>query len=227
MLCVLLLTTCAGTVSSDKSQGKTVQQLGDDPPCGTPVECYAQAIEALKEAEQKIEGLKRGLQILNETVYQAITNQSQVNKQLNANQTQLKTNVEASIEEVKTNQTKLNASIEAVDTKLEAVKANTSTNTKAISANTKAIATNKDIIANNSKKLSSLSISTCNCVFTGSSICKSGVPNGGGKCCQYCLSTKTGDLYVLPQPLVRLLPHSLTKRRARKTRKTNRRQNLN
>ena len=78
----LVLTTYAGTVSSDKSRGKTVQQLGDDPPCGTPVECYAQAIEALKEAEQKIEGLNNAILTLNKTLEQVVANQSRVNEQL-------------------------------------------------------------------------------------------------------------------------------------------------
>ena len=79
VLCVLLLTTCAGTVSSDKSQGKTVQQLGDDPPCGTPVECYAQAIEALKEAEQKIAGLNNAILTLNQTIKEMMANQRRMN----------------------------------------------------------------------------------------------------------------------------------------------------
>ena len=79
VLCVVLLTTYAGTVSSDQSQGKTVQQLGDDPSCGTPVECYAQAIEALKEAEQKIEGLNDAILTLNQTVKVLKANQTQMN----------------------------------------------------------------------------------------------------------------------------------------------------
>ena len=95
VLCVLLLTTCA--------QGKTVQQLGDDPPCGTPVECYAQAIEALKEAEQKIEGLNNAILTLNQTLKQVVTNQSQVNEQLKANQTQMS----EGIQQLKANQSAL------------------------------------------------------------------------------------------------------------------------
>ena len=79
LLCVLLLTACAGTVSSDKFQGKTVQQLGDDPPCGTPVECYAQAIEALKEAEQRIEGLNNAILTLNQTIKVMMANQQKMN----------------------------------------------------------------------------------------------------------------------------------------------------
>jgi hypothetical protein len=35
-------------------------QLKDDP-CGTPVECYAKAIKALQEAEQKILTIQTGL----------------------------------------------------------------------------------------------------------------------------------------------------------------------
>ena len=46
MLCAVLLTTCAGTVSSDK---------------------FTQAIEALKEAEQKIETLNNAVLTLNQT----------------------------------------------------------------------------------------------------------------------------------------------------------------
>ena len=93
VLCVLLLTACADTVSSDKSQGKTVQQLGDDPPCGTPVECYAQAIEALKEAEQKIEGLNNAILTLNQTLKQVVANQSQVNEQLEVNHKKINANI--------------------------------------------------------------------------------------------------------------------------------------
>ena len=33
--------------------------LKDDPPCGTPVECYAKAIEALKEAEEKASDINK------------------------------------------------------------------------------------------------------------------------------------------------------------------------
>ena len=54
--------------------GRAVPQLRDDP-CGTPVECYDQAIKALREAEQKILSLQTGLSSLNQTV---IANQKQV-----------------------------------------------------------------------------------------------------------------------------------------------------
>ena len=44
-----------------------MQRLRDDP-CGTPVECYGEAIKALNEAEQKILGTQTGLLSLNHTV---------------------------------------------------------------------------------------------------------------------------------------------------------------
>ncbi len=43
------------------------KRLRDDP-CGTPVECYAQAIKALQEAEQKISSIQMGLSNLNKSV---------------------------------------------------------------------------------------------------------------------------------------------------------------
>ena len=82
VLCVLLLTTCA--------QGKTVQQLGDDPSCGTPVECYAQAIEALKEAEQKIAGLNIAVSNLNQSLISSVARLNQTIKDVVANQSNLK-----------------------------------------------------------------------------------------------------------------------------------------
>ena len=53
--------------SFEANPGRAVKQLKDDP-CGTPVECYAQAIKALNEAEQKILGLQIDLLNLNHTV---------------------------------------------------------------------------------------------------------------------------------------------------------------
>ena len=70
--------------------GQGTQRLEDDP-CGTPVECYAEAIKALNEAEQKILGIQTGLLSLNHTVIgiqeQVLTN--------NASIVKLKANVSA------------------------------------------------------------------------------------------------------------------------------------
>ena len=196
-LCVVLLTACAGTVSSDKSRGKTVQQLGDDPPCGTPVECYAQAIEALKEAEQKIEGLNNAILTLNQTLKQVVTNQSQVNEQLKANQTQLNT----SIEKVKGNQMQLTKTIETV-------KATTSANSKAVSVN--------------SHKLSTLTTYTCNCSKPISTLCPANQVSRASFdnrnwCCDICVTTaKEPAEYMQTHPL----PHPLQPEKATKSKKT-------
>ena len=94
-----MLTTCASAASISKPQ--VIQQLGDDPSCGMPVECYAQAMEALKEAEQKIETLNNAVLTLNKTLRQVATkqsqikaNQTQVNVELEAEQTEMSKNIE-------------------------------------------------------------------------------------------------------------------------------------
>ena len=58
------------------------QRLKEDDPCGTPVECYAEAIKALNEAEQMILGIQTGLLSLNHTVIgiqkQVLTNNASI-----------------------------------------------------------------------------------------------------------------------------------------------------
>ena len=190
VLYVVLLTTCAGTVSSDKSQGKTVQQLGDDPPCGTPVECYAQAIEALKEAEQKIQTLNNAILTLNQTLKQVVANQSQINEQLKANQT--------------------NAGKE-IGTEI-------ATNRNTIASINKTITANTKDINSNHMKLSSLKVYPCNCVTAQHTICQhpqvtynnltaSPVPHKNYEiCCDLCLVTsKEAAAYALPPLQTNLL----------------------
>ena len=202
VLCVVLLTTCAGTVSSDKSQGKTVQQLGDDPPCGTPVECYAQAIEALKEAEQKIEGLNNAILTLNQTLKQVVANQSQVNEQLKANQTQMKADIRNNSEAIAANK-------DAIDNQQDEIN------------------TNSNDISSNTGTMSDLTAYTCNCDNNGRySGCGAGVSQGfdyycdktwcrsawtpvistggdniGITCCDICLgSSEEAKAYALAHP---------------------------
>ena len=57
-----------------KQDSSNLLMMGDDSSCGTPVECYAKAIEALKEAETKISGLNMAVSGLQQTVKQVITN---------------------------------------------------------------------------------------------------------------------------------------------------------
>lgn len=61
--------------------GVGMQKLTDDP-CGTPVECYAEAIKALNVAEQKILDIQTGLLSLNHTVIgiqkQVLTNNATI-----------------------------------------------------------------------------------------------------------------------------------------------------
>ena len=85
-------------------QGKT-KQLKDNP-CGTPVECYAQAIKALNEAEQKTLSIQNGLSNLNQTLNASITGLNIDQKQMNASITGLNVNQEqmnASIVKLKAN----------------------------------------------------------------------------------------------------------------------------
>ena len=199
VLCVLLLTTCAGTVSSDKSQGKTVQQLGDDPPCGTPVECYAEAIEALKDAEQRIESLNNAILTLNQTLKQVVANQSQVNEQLKANQT---------------------STVKAIGINTNEIAANKNT----VASINKTITVNTKDIHTNYIKLSSLKVSPCNCgKITKYIICTypkvtylntTITPNANNEiCCDICLVTsKEAAAYALPPLQTNLLrPMRVTK----------------
>ncbi len=126
------MTTKNNTVEPDG--GKTVKQLKDSP-CGTPVECYAQAIKALNEAEQKILSLQTGLLNLNHTV---IANQIQV----------------------LANQEQVNATILGLEANVSANGQAISTNADAIVANENSITTNEDDIT---QQLSSLQAYPCNC----------------------------------------------------------------
>ena len=197
VLCVLLLTTCA--------QGKTVQQLGDDPPCGTPVECYAEAIEALKQAEQRIESLNNAILTLNKTLKQVVANQTEIK----ANQLQLKANQSRMM----TNQTQMKADI--------------CVNSQSISANKEAINTNSKAISSNKQTVSDLTPYACNCDNSGTAsscggteisqgfdyVCEktscsnSWVPvvatdhNVGMRCCDICLgSSEEAKAYALAHP---------------------------
>ena len=131
----------------EANQGGAMQRLKDDP-CGTPVECYAQAIKALEEAEQKILALQTGLLNLNHTV---IANQKEVKQGFLV----LTTNV--------------SRNAKAISTNSQAI----SSNTNGISTNEQAITTNTDDITSNSEQLGDLTVYPCNCDDTTdiSSIC--------------------------------------------------------
>ena len=98
-------------------QGGAVRRVKDDP-CGTPVECYAKAIKALEEAEQKILTIQTGLSDLNQTV-----------KQVNASVMGLKTNVSVNGKAINTNA----KAIATVSTHILGLETNVSANAKAIS----------------------------------------------------------------------------------------------
>ena len=76
----------------EANQGGAMQRLKDDP-CGTPVECYAQAIKALEEAEQKILALQTGLSDLNHTMTANQKILSHLNHTVNSSILGLKGNV--------------------------------------------------------------------------------------------------------------------------------------
>ena len=111
-MCVVVLITCAQTVSCDESeaeQGKTLQLQGEPP-------CCNKALQALKEAEQKI-------QTLNDTLTKIV-------RQLATNQTRMN----ATIETVKVN---TSANSKAVAANTNAI----TTNKKNIANNTKRFST--------------------------------------------------------------------------------------
>ena len=94
------------TVRADL-QGK-MKQLKDDP-CSTPVECYAQAIKALKEAEQKILSIQNGLSNLNQTLNASIIGLNVNQKQMNASIVKLKANISANNAIIATNSKRLSS----------------------------------------------------------------------------------------------------------------------
>ena len=195
------ITTSHKGVQTDP--GKAVKQLKDDP-CGTPVECYAQAIKALKEAEQKILGLQIDLSNLNHTV--------------TANQIQ-----------VLANQKEVNASILGLKTNVSANGRTISTNTNSIGANKESITANIQNVASNSRRLSRLHVYPCNCRYDmskgdyctsftlsqgfgyyckGASCKDSWSPvmdtktGTGIRCCQLCMGTlEEAEAYARANPL--------------------------
>ena len=140
-------------------QDSTIQRLGDDPSCGTPVECYAKAIEALKEAESKINGLNMAVSGLNQTLKQVI-----------GNQTQLKANMSANIAILRSNISANNYAI--------------TYNKKSITDNKNNITSNSNNISSNSARFSSLTTYPCNCANTPINICHSKVSQGFGYYCE-------------------------------------------
>ena len=212
VLCAVLLTACASAVSIGRIQGRL---LRDDPQCGTAEECYAKAIEALKEAEQMVEGLKTGLQNLNQTVNQEITRQSQVNDQLKANQTKLMQGLKSNIdEEIGENTNKI------------------TTNKNTIASINNTVAANSKGINSNTAKFSMLKVNPCNCqtMTTKNEICpypkvsyldtsKLPFPYAPTKCCDLCLGSSEGEeIYPLPPLLTQLLvPESIKKSKTMRT----------
>jgi hypothetical protein len=143
-------------------QSDAQQQLKDDP-CGTPVECYAQAYQALKDAEQKIPAIQAGLLDLNRTV---ITNKNLVlayQKQVNESILRLKANVSANGQAI-------------------------SSNTHAIAMNKNVITASNNNISANSLWISTLKAYPCNCV-TPEGICIHVDAVNTSNCCNLCIST--------------------------------------
>jgi len=103
-------------------------------PCNTPVECYAQAIKKLNEAEQMISGLQTDISGLKQT-----TNKNTAAISASAGQISSNTN--------------------AISTSQQAI----SDNKDAISTNQQAISSNNDAISTNSGQISSLNVYPCNC----------------------------------------------------------------
>jgi hypothetical protein len=181
---------------TSKKRGHKVHEgkLRDDP-CGTPVECYAKAMKALQEAEQKIVGIQTGLLDLNRTV---IANQNQVF----------------------INEKRVNTSILGLEANISGLKANVSVNGQAIKSNVNGIVTNKNAIAtsNNSisKRLSTLTAYACNCIMVDSTICTSGISEGycsipvigfRTRCCKLCVGTaKEAAAYALADPVPTACP---------------------
>ena len=124
-------------------QGSAVRRVKDDP-CGTPVECYAKAIKALEEAEQKILTIQTGLSDLNQTVKQVngsvqtgLSSLSQTVKQVNASLSQT----------VKQVNSRLSQTVKQVNASIIGLETNVSVNTQAISTNAKAIATGSTLVS--------------------------------------------------------------------------------
>ena len=173
------------TLSSGKPLARAV---GDDPSCGTPVECYAQAIEILKEAEQKIMSLNLAVSTLNDTVKALTANQSQTNAAVAAVKATATANTQAS-----------------------------ATNANAITINKNNITVNTNSIGANIKRFSMLKVNPCNCTVNQNQkdICdypKETFLNGlvpGTSCCDLCITTGDGaKAYAWP----RLLPGTRAKK---------------
>ena len=113
-------------------QGSAVRRVKDDP-CGTPVECYAKAIKALEEAEQKILTIQTGLSDLNQTVKQV--NASIRTGLLSLNQTMIH-----GLSGINQTVLQVNASVIGLETKV-------SMNSQAISTNAKTIATSSTLVS--------------------------------------------------------------------------------
>lgn len=149
-----------------------VQQLEDDP-CATPVECYAQAIKALKEAEQKILSIQLGLSNLNQTVASLAGNVSVNGRAVN---------------------TAIATNRNAITTNRNAI----ATNRNAIATNTDAITACNLSIKTTFTKLTARKPYLCNCKSEyGSTMCKNIAALSRGinfqhkfvRCCELCMGT--------------------------------------
>lgn len=158
-------------------------KLQDNSSCGTPVECYAKAIEDLKLAEQKISGIQFGLSQLNQTV---IANQEQLMASISANVHSIKANTNASANN-KNSLTTLMVNV---------------------SLNTKATDDNKNMITANKMAISTVTVSLCNCTTSKNFICPTNtVLCEYVQCCHLCV-TSTDDagklLYIEIKKLSKL-----------------------
>jgi homoserine dehydrogenase len=147
------------------NHSRAAQQQTKDDPCGTPVECYAQAYQALEEAEQKASAIQARLLDLNRTG--VITNKNLVlayQKQVNESILRLKANVSANGQAI-------------------------SSNTHAIAMNKDAITASNSSISANSLRLSTLVAYPCRCrsPLKPGSMCTM-IWNNTYGCCDLCMS---------------------------------------
>ena len=196
--------TSKGHAKFETDQSYHEQRLKDDL-CDTPVECYAEAIKALHEAEQKISGITIALSNLNHTVEQVVTNQVQM---------------KASILTLTAN---MSANGQAIRAHSQAIHANS----QATLASSQAVQNNTDASQANSIRLANITVYPCNCTLfktVDMVACPSPKEFQGIEemnsfyaillCCDLCVGTaKEATEYALahpPAPLVQKKSNSST-----------------
>ena len=123
-------------------QGSAVRLVKDDP-CGTPVECYAKAIKALVEAEQKILTIQTGLSDLNQTVKQV--NASIRTGLLSLNQTVMQ-GLSSTNQAMIHGLSGINQTVLQVKASVIGLETNVSENAQAIGSNARAVATGGSLV---------------------------------------------------------------------------------